>query len=51
MPQVERMLRDLSGQVPDRSISPDEAVAHGAALYHGLLRTAGDDAPGRRGRR
>ena len=46
MPQVERMLRDLSGQVPDRSISPDEAVAHGAALYHGLLRTTGDDRPG-----
>ena len=37
MPQVARMLRDLSGQEPDRSISPDEAVAHGAALYHGIL--------------
>ncbi len=41
-----RMLRDLSGQEPDRSISPDEAVAHGAALYHGMLRTAGDGRPG-----
>ncbi len=30
MPQVARMLRDLSGQEPDRSMSPDEAVAHGA---------------------
>ena len=38
MPQVARMLRELSGQEPDRSISPDEAVAHGAALYHGILR-------------
>ncbi len=38
MPQVARMLRDLSGQEPDRSLSPDEAVAHGAALYHGILR-------------
>ena len=32
------MLRDLSGQEPDRSLSPDEAVAHGAALYHGILK-------------
>jgi molecular chaperone DnaK len=39
MPQVARMLRDLSGQEPDRSMSPDEAVAHGAAIYHGILRT------------
>jgi molecular chaperone DnaK len=31
------MLRELSGHEPDRSISPDEAVAHGAALYHGIL--------------
>jgi molecular chaperone DnaK len=37
MPQVSKMLRELSGQDPDRSISPDEAVAHGAALYHGIL--------------
>ncbi len=40
MPQVARMLRELSGQEPDRSMSPDEAVAHGAALYHGILRHA-----------
>jgi len=37
MPQVARMLRELSNQEPDRSMSPDEAVAHGAALYHGIL--------------
>jgi len=37
MPQVEKMLRDLTGKVPDRSLSPDEAVAHGAALYADLL--------------
>jgi molecular chaperone DnaK len=42
MPQVARMLRDLSGQEPDRSMSPDEAVAHGAALYHGILQAEGD---------
>jgi molecular chaperone DnaK len=45
MPQVARMLRALSGGEPDRSISPDEAVAQGAALYHGILRSAGDGAP------
>ncbi|MFW6170616.1 MAG: Hsp70 family protein, partial [Planctomycetota bacterium] len=37
MPSVRRMLRDLSGIEPDRSVSPDEAVAHGAALHAGLL--------------
>jgi len=38
MPAVYNMLRDLSGRTPDRSVSPDEAVAHGAALHAGLLR-------------
>jgi len=37
MPAVQRMLRQLSGLEPDRSVSPDEAVAHGAALHAGLL--------------
>ncbi|MFO7905904.1 MAG: Hsp70 family protein [Planctomycetota bacterium] len=37
MPSVRRMLQDLSGIEPDRSVSPDEAVAHGAALHAGLL--------------
>ncbi len=37
MPAVPRMLKELSGKDPDRSISPDEAVAHGAALHAGLL--------------
>ena len=31
------MLRQLSGKEPDCSVSPDEAVAHGAALHAGLL--------------
>jgi molecular chaperone DnaK len=38
MPMVERILTQLTGKAPDRSISPDEAVAHGAALYADLLR-------------
>jgi molecular chaperone DnaK len=37
MPMVGRMLEELSGKTPDRSISPDEAVAQGAALYAALL--------------
>lgn len=37
MPMVVEMLRQLSGKEPDASVSPDEAVAHGAALHAGLL--------------
>lgn len=37
MPMVGAMLRDLTGKEPDRSLSPDESVAHGAALYAGML--------------
>jgi molecular chaperone DnaK len=40
MPMVGRMLRELTGKEPDRSVSADEAVAHGAALYAGLLAPA-----------
>jgi molecular chaperone DnaK len=47
MPQVGKMLEELTGKVPERSISPDEAVAHGAVLYADLLlrkRTGGPQA-------
>src|SRR5690606_35622897 len=37
MPMVRDMLRQLAGMEPDVSASPDEAVAHGAALHAGLL--------------
>ncbi|MBW3595679.1 MAG: Hsp70 family protein [Planctomycetes bacterium] len=37
MPKVAEMLEGLTGKAPDRSASPDEAVAHGAALYAGML--------------
>jgi molecular chaperone DnaK len=37
IPQVGAMLRELAGKEPDRSVSPDEAIAHGAALYADLL--------------
>jgi molecular chaperone DnaK len=37
MPAVVEMLTQLSGKEPDCSVSPDEAVAHGAALHAGIL--------------
>jgi molecular chaperone DnaK len=37
MPPVGEMLERLTGKKVDRSTSPDEAVAHGAALYAGML--------------
>lgn len=37
MPAIVEMLRRLSGQEPDNSVAPDEAVAHGAALHAGLV--------------
>jgi molecular chaperone DnaK len=39
MPMVQRMLEQESGMKVDRSLSPDEAVAHGAALYAGFLKS------------
>jgi molecular chaperone DnaK len=38
MPMVQRTLEQHAGMQVDRSLSPDEAVAHGAALYAGFLR-------------
>ncbi|MEK6236027.1 MAG: Hsp70 family protein, partial [Planctomycetales bacterium] len=37
MPMVSAMLKQESGLEPDASLSADESVAHGAALYAGLL--------------
>ena len=37
MPAVDTMIRRVTGKVPDRSQSADEAVAHGAALYARML--------------
>jgi molecular chaperone DnaK len=37
MPAVIEMLRKLAGREPDCSVSPDEAVAHGAALHAGII--------------
>lgn len=43
MPMVSDMLRQLIGREPDRSMSADEAVSHGAALYAGMLLGLGSD--------
>ena len=45
MPMVQKMLEKESGQKADRSMSPDEAVAHGAALYAGVLMKSEQDHP------
>ena len=37
MPMIVNMLGQLTGKEPDRSQSPDEAVAFGAALYAQML--------------
>jgi molecular chaperone DnaK len=45
MPMVQRALEEESGRPVDRSVSADEAVAHGAALYAGLLLADPQHAP------
>ncbi len=42
MPMIQDMLARESGMSLDRSLSPDEAVAHGAAVYADLLQHASD---------
>ncbi len=37
MPMVQEMLERESGLEVDRSLSPDESIAHGAAIYAGIL--------------
>lgn len=39
MPAVREMITELSGMEPDTSVSPDEAVAHGAALRAGFVQS------------
>ena len=41
MPMVQTMLENESGLRVDRSLAPDEAVAHGAAIYAGMLIAGG----------
>lgn len=44
MPQVHRMLKQITGQHPSAVLSPDEAVAHGAAI-HAAIRLAQTTVP------
>jgi molecular chaperone DnaK len=44
-PQVTEMLRRVTGQQPDTSLSADESVAHGAAIHGGILRTKSGPQP------
>ena len=37
MPAIREMLKSLSGKDPDSTLSPDEAVAHGAAIRSAML--------------
>ena len=37
MPAVQNLVRKASGKEPTLSISPDEAIAHGAAIYAGVI--------------
>ncbi|MEM7475695.1 MAG: Hsp70 family protein, partial [Planctomycetota bacterium] len=46
MPAVATMLEELSGLEVDRSLSPDEAVANGAAIYAGLVLNTGGQQEG-----
>ena len=43
MPMVVKLLHDLSGLTPDRTVNPDEAVARGAAIYAKYLLAKEDD--------
>ena len=45
MPMIALMLKELSGKEPDRSVSADEAVAHGAALRAKLILDEAAGAP------
>ncbi len=44
MPMVAKMLEKTSGLKVDRTLSPDECVAHGAAIYADILLKYGEDA-------
>jgi len=41
MPQVLNMLRRAAGKAPNSTLSPDEAVAHGAAIHAAICQVTG----------
>jgi molecular chaperone DnaK len=38
MPKVQKLVQDLFGRLPNKSVNPDEAVAVGAAIQGGVLK-------------
>ncbi len=38
MPAVQRLVKEIFGQAPDKSVNPDEVVALGAAVQGGILK-------------
>jgi molecular chaperone DnaK len=38
IPAVQKLVKDITGKDPDRSVNPDEAVALGAAIQAGILK-------------
>jgi molecular chaperone DnaK len=43
MPAVRSMIEALSGREPDTSLSPDQAVAHGAAIRSAIIQGGSED--------
>jgi molecular chaperone DnaK len=43
MPMTGRMLEEISGRAPDRSLAVSEVVAHGAALHAGIVAARGQE--------
>jgi molecular chaperone DnaK len=43
MPMTGRMLEELSGKTPDRSLAVSEVVAHGAAIHAGIIAARGQE--------
>lgn len=49
MPVVETMLRDVTGKQPSRDVTPEEAVAQGAAIHAAILEARATGGSGRMG--
>ena len=48
MPMTGKMLAELTGQEPDRSLAVSEVVARGAAVHAGIMAQSADRKPGER---
>ncbi|MGE3315306.1 MAG: Hsp70 family protein [Planctomycetaceae bacterium] len=50
MPVVEKMLKEITGRQPSRELTPEEAVAQGAAIHAAILEAKATGGEGRMGR-